>query len=255
MDLTSGLHWLLRRMPLPSAQRQSRPVAPEPSPERRRPGTRGSAARTGGPASAKPANRNRTQSPATRTRAAGRPAPSASPTPLTPAPSAPAGTAGKAAASRPTAYVGDHVGPLPHLRYAPKPDGRPDPGEIVWTRVPYQEDPSEGKDRPVLLLGWDGPWLLGCPLTSKDHDRDEQQERAAGRVWVDIGAGAWDARRRPSEAGIHRVIRIDPDAIRREGAVLDQAHFRQVVAALVGFHGHRRAHQAPEPGPDRSGNK
>lgn len=143
------------------------------------------------------------------------------------------------------AYVGDHTGPLPHLRYSPKPDGKPDPGEIVWTRVPYQDNPRTGKDRPVLLLGWDGPWLLGCPLTSKDHDRDEEQERAEGRVWVDIGAGAWDSRRRPSEAGIHRVIRIDPQAIRREGAVLDQAHFRQVVAALVGFHGHRRAHQGP----------
>ncbi len=143
------------------------------------------------------------------------------------------GTAGGAGA----AYVGDFTGPLPHLRYAPKPDGAPDPGEVVWTRVPFQDDPSQGKDRPVLLIGWDGRWLLACPMTSKDHDRDEAQERAAGRSWVDVGAGPWDSRRRPSEVAIHRVIRVDPAAIRREGAVLDREHFKLVVAGLVGFHG------------------
>ena len=26
------------------------------------------------------------------------------------------------------------------IRYAPQPDGSPDPGEIVWTWVPYEED-------------------------------------------------------------------------------------------------------------------
>ena len=38
------------------------------------------------------------------------------------------------------------------IAYAPKPDGRPDPGEVVWTWVPYEDDPSQGKDRPVLLV-------------------------------------------------------------------------------------------------------
>ncbi|GAB5080487.1 hypothetical protein ARTHROSP310_36360 [Arthrobacter sp. AD-310] len=28
------------------------------------------------------------------------------------------------------------------------PDGEPDPGEVVWTWVPYQEDHGRGKDRP-----------------------------------------------------------------------------------------------------------
>ncbi len=83
--------------------------------------------------------------------------------------------------------------------YAPRPDGRPDPGEIVWTWVPYEEDHSQGKDRPVLLVGRDGDWLLGLQLTSKDHDRDAEQERRAGRRWVDIGSGAWDRQGRPSE--------------------------------------------------------
>jgi hypothetical protein len=145
-----------------------------------------------------------------------------------------------AAGGGPAAYGGDWTGRLPHLYYAPKPDGRPDPGEIVWTRVPFQEDPTQGKDRPVLLIAREGRWLLACPMTSKDHDRDAEQERQAGRAWVDVGAGPWDVRRRPSEVAIHRIIRLDPQAIRREGAVLDRAHFKAVVAALVGYHG--RAH-------------
>lgn len=103
--------------------------------------------------------------------------------------------------------------------------------------MPYEEDHSRGKDRPVLLVGRDGPWLLGVPLTSKDHDRDAEQERRAGREWVDVGPGAWDARRRPSEAAIHRVVRVDPAGIRREGAVLDRARFDEVAAALRARHG------------------
>ena len=74
--------------------------------------------------------------------------------------------------------------------YAPKADGRPDPGEVVWTWVPYEEDASRGKDRPVLLIGHDGPWLLALPLTSKDHDRDAAQEASQGRHWILAGGPA-----------------------------------------------------------------
>ncbi|WP_425452974.1 type II toxin-antitoxin system PemK/MazF family toxin [Calidifontibacter indicus] len=120
---------------------------------------------------------------------------------------------------------------MPAFEYAPNPDGLPDPGEIVWTWVSYEEDHSQGKDRPVLLVGRDGRWLLGMPLTSKDHDRDAAQEAHAGRTWVDIGSGPWDTGGRPSEVRTNRVIRVDPDAVRREGAVLDRARFEQVAAA------------------------
>ena len=75
-------------------------------------------------------------------------------------------------------YPGDFTG-TPDLAYAPKPDGQPDPGEIVWTWVPYEEDHRQGKDRPVLLVGRDDRWLLALMLTSKDHDRDRFEEVAA----------------------------------------------------------------------------
>ena len=37
--------------------------------------------------------------------------------------------------------------------YAPDRDGEPDPGEVVWAWVPYEEDPEQGKDRPVVIVG------------------------------------------------------------------------------------------------------
>ncbi|HET7761327.1 MAG TPA: type II toxin-antitoxin system PemK/MazF family toxin [Phycicoccus sp.] len=128
-------------------------------------------------------------------------------------------------------YPGDFTGRVDPL-YSPEPDGQPDPGEIVWTWVPYEEDHSQGKDRPVLVVGHDGPWLLALQLTSKDHDRDEAQERRAGRLWVDIGAGPWDRQGRPSEVRVNRVVRIDPAAVRREGSVLPRDRFDAVVAGM-----------------------
>ncbi|MCO7240857.1 type II toxin-antitoxin system PemK/MazF family toxin [Aeromicrobium sp. CnD17-E] len=119
------------------------------------------------------------------------------------------------------------------LTYAPKPDGRPDPGEIVWTWVPYEDDPAQGKDRPVLVVGRDGTRLVGLMLTSKDHDRDAAQEARDGRFWLDIGSGPWDAQGRPSEVRVNRLIDVDPDAVRREGAVLDEPRFAAVLAAAA----------------------
>ncbi len=125
-------------------------------------------------------------------------------------------------------YPGDYAGPLDPV-YAPEPDGRPDPGEIVWTWVPYEEDHARGKDRPVLLVGNDGPWLLALQLTSKDHDG--RPRRPGGPGWVDIGTGAWDRQGRPSEVRTDRVIRVAPDAVRREGAVLGHDRFAEVARA------------------------
>jgi hypothetical protein len=115
--------------------------------------------------------------------------------------------------------------------YAPEADGQPDPGEVVWGWVPYEEDASQGKDRPVLLLGLGtdpGTWL-GLMLTSKDHDRDQADEARHGRFWMDIGTGSWDSRGRPSEVRLDRILRLAPDTVRREGAALDRQRFLRVA--------------------------
>jgi hypothetical protein len=139
------------------------------------------------------------------------------------------------AGRRPTestrSYAGDFHG-VAVVTYAPHPDGHPDPGEVVWAWVPYEEDPSHGKDRPALVIGRDGRYLLALGLTSKDHDRDAAQEAAAGRHWFDLGAGDWDRTGRPSEVRLDRVLRLEPDAVRREGATLDRARFDAVATAL-----------------------
>jgi len=130
----------------------------------------------------------------------------------------------------------DHRGTV-RLQYSPALDGNADPGEIVWAWVPFEDDPSQGKDRPVLVIGREADELLGLMLTSKDHSRDAALEARYGRVWMDIGAGAWDSRRRPSEVRLDRVLRLRQSAVRREGAIVDRALFDDVAVALRRTHG------------------
>jgi PemK-like, MazF-like toxin of type II toxin-antitoxin system len=116
------------------------------------------------------------------------------------------------------------------VAYEPRHDGLPEPGEVVWAWVPYDEGDGRGKDRPVLVIGRRAGELVGLMLSSQDHDRDADDERRHGRVWTDIGSGAWDARRRPSEVRLDRLLVLDAATVRREGAALDRTRFDRVVA-------------------------
>jgi hypothetical protein len=120
--------------------------------------------------------------------------------------------------------------------YSPEQDGRPDPGEVVWAWVAYEDDPAKGKDRPVLVIGRDGAELLCLQLTSKDHDRDAADEARHGRSWLDVGSGGWDRERRPSEVRLDRLLRLPESGVRREGAALDRAVFDAVVVAAREHH-------------------
>ena len=79
----------------------------------------------------------------------------------------------------------------------------------------------------MLVIGEEGGQLLALSLTSRDHDVDAAQEHGAGREWMDIGTGAWDAQRRPSEVRLNRLLRLDPAGVRREGAALLARTFRR----------------------------
>lgn len=121
--------------------------------------------------------------------------------------------------------------------YSPETDGLPDPGEVVWTWVPYEDDPAQGKDRPVVVLARaDGGLLLCLQLTSQDHDVDAEQEASWGRHWMDVGTGAWDSEGRPSEVRVDRLLRLPEAGVRREGAALDRDTFDAVVTAAREFH-------------------
>ncbi|MGB9303110.1 MAG: type II toxin-antitoxin system PemK/MazF family toxin [Mycobacterium sp.] len=111
------------------------------------------------------------------------------------------------------------------LVYAPDLDGKADPGEIVWTWVADEEDPTRGKDRPVLVVGRDGSVLLGLMVSS--------QERHAGdRDWVGIGSGDWDYEGRASWVRLDRVLDVPEEGIRREGAILQREIFDIVAGRL-----------------------
>jgi hypothetical protein len=114
--------------------------------------------------------------------------------------------------------------------YAPEMDGEPDPGEVVWAWVPYEDDPNQGKDRPVLVVGRNGRTLLGLMLSSRS-------ERDGQRDWLALGPGGWDRDSRPSWVRLDRILEVDEDGIRREGAVLDRVRFDRIAAVLRRDHG------------------
>ena len=120
--------------------------------------------------------------------------------------------------------------------YSPELDGRPDPGEVVWAWVSYDDDPQRGKDRPVLVIGRDRDELLCLQLTSKDHDRDATDEARYGRFWMDVGSGGWDRHRRPSEVRLDRLLRLEERNVRREGSALPRGVFDAVVLAAREHH-------------------
>lgn len=160
-----------------------------------------------------------------------------------PKPSAPKPSSAKSAAPKPSApastgasdgsdYPGDYRDMI-NFEYSPSLDGDADPGEIVWTWVPFEEDHSQGKDRPVILVGRDGEYLLALMMTSKDHNNREH----ADPNYLDIGSGPWDPQGRASEVKLNRVIRVRPDAMRREGAIMPEDTFRLIERAWTRHNG------------------
>jgi hypothetical protein len=119
----------------------------------------------------------------------------------------------------------DDIEYIPHLG-----NGKADPGEVVWGWVPFEEDPSQGKDRPVVVIGERGNKLLTLMLTSKDHHRDAEHQAHEGHRWMDVGTGSWDREGRPSEVRLNRLIVLEPSAVRREGCALPKKIFDEVLA-------------------------
>jgi hypothetical protein len=113
------------------------------------------------------------------------------------------------------------------IEYRPQRDGDPDPGEVVWTWVPFEEDPTLGKDRPVVIVGHHGADLSGVALTTKRSGHANQ---------VEVGTGAWDPKGRPSYAKVDRLLDIEPNSVRREGAALSRRRFDVVIEAVSRYH-------------------
>lgn len=157
---------------------------------------------------------------------------------------------GEAGVSTETASaLADRDGSAPlAITYAPRLDGHPDPGEIVWAWVPYEEDLSRGKDRPVLVLAQEdartggrdgeGEVLVALMLTSRDRaESGGVHVDEHGATWIDVGSGSWDSKGRPSEVRVDRLLRLSPQAVRREGSRLAKDRFDRVAAAAREVHG------------------
>ncbi|SMQ67838.1 PemK-like, MazF-like toxin of type II toxin-antitoxin system [Agreia sp. VKM Ac-1783] len=115
------------------------------------------------------------------------------------------------------------------LAFEPRVDGKPDPGEVVWTWVPYEENDGRGKDRPVLIVARDSSRsVLALQLTSKPHDRDAQH-------FVFVGPGPWDSQVRPSWVRLDRVFRVFESGMRREASSVSRTQFAAVSSALKGL--------------------
>ncbi|SDP05961.1 PemK-like, MazF-like toxin of type II toxin-antitoxin system [Nakamurella panacisegetis] len=129
-----------------------------------------------------------------------------------------------------TVEVDPHVIGSVRTSYSPVRDGDPDPGEIVWTWVPFEENDGQGKDRPVLVVAAENAGtVLVVQLTSKDHDGESG--------FVPVGSGDWDGQHRESWANLERVLRVHPQGMRREAAALDRVPFEKVVDRLRARYG------------------
>jgi hypothetical protein len=114
-----------------------------------------------------------------------------------------------------------------HWEYSPELDRDPDPGEIVWSWVAFEEDDSIGKDRPIAVIGRaDDGRLAALMLSSRGHDGD--------RDWIAIGSGPWDREGRPSWVRRDRVLAVHAEAVRREGAIMPRATYDAIVTGMRG---------------------
>jgi hypothetical protein len=112
-----------------------------------------------------------------------------------------------------------------HWEYSPEIDREPDPGEIVWSWVAFEEDASVGKDRPIAVVGRaDDRRLVALMLSSQDHDGD--------RRWISIGSGPWDRQGRESWVRRDRLLAVPAGAVRREGAILPRATYDAILGGV-----------------------
>ncbi|MGW0821478.1 type II toxin-antitoxin system PemK/MazF family toxin [Streptomyces sp. NPDC002845] len=106
----------------------------------------------------------------------------------------------------------------PVARGVPRP--RPQPAEIWWARVPYEDGPR-GKDRPCLVLAVRGDQAKVAKITSRY--RDEQ----AGVIPLPPGA-VGDTHGRPSFLETDELRQVPVWGFRRRVGVVDPVLWDQV---------------------------
>jgi len=97
-----------------------------------------------------------------------------------------------------------------------------EPGDVVWVYFPFEEKPSEGKDRPAMVYRAEGSDLWLLKFTSKE-------ERDGQRGYLPIGRGPWDGYQKDSWVDLRRAVRFKTWEVRRDGGEVSREVLRQVV--------------------------
>lgn len=102
------------------------------------------------------------------------------------------------------------------------------------------DDPAQGKDRPVLLIRRKSSMLLGLQLSSQDHDRDAADE---AHYWLDIRSGSWDSSITSTElqqgapgVGWHYAPRMAADTYTVHRSLRMDAPPERVYEQIADFH-------------------
>lgn len=103
--------------------------------------------------------------------------------------------------------------------------GHLDLGALPGRRIGRQGSPGRRHRRT-------GRGCVRSPADQQGPHADAAQEAAAGRYWLDIGAGDWDSKGRPSEVRLDRALWVKATDVRREGAILPKATWQLIVDAL-----------------------
>lgn len=122
-----------------------------------------------------------------------------------------------------------HLGGVRVTYHPDYPDDHPDPGEVVWAKVHFQENAALSKDRPVLVIGRinGSDKLAAIQLTSQVSGRTNE---------LPINVRNLDRLGRKSALKLDQIIVVDPKDYRREGSVLSKSEFEGVIGRLAAYH-------------------
>lgn len=109
--------------------------------------------------------------------------------------------------------------------YAPDMDGQADPGEVVWIWAPTDGPGQPPQERAMVVVGRTRSTILGLLISCNPEHRTDED-------WIDIGAGVWDERGRPSWVRLDRILEVSELGIRRQGTVLPRGRFERIANRL-----------------------
>ena len=119
---------------------------------------------------------------------------------------------------------------------APSPASSPEPGEYWFADVPFDDDPRQSKDRPILIVAVSTRHVWAHKVSSRD-----KSDKPARHGWIPVDTHTWDAAPRggPSWLEVGSLRRIPRTGLRRrigreaDQRVLAELHVPWAVRLVV----------------------